>query len=91
MDDLSVAAACAFISLATMFATFYYSNKIYLRTHAKLKELSARVDYLASLSSGTAEVVKSAQAGLDTKITRSAMQSITKQAKDLTAAVIDGS
>ena len=88
MDQNTIGIICAFISLAGLSASYYYASRIYMRTRAKLKDLYVRIEYLSSTSKEMAAQMESIKASLDSKITRGAMQSVTKQAKELTSAVI---
>jgi len=90
-EDLYVAVFCFLISLAGAVVAFVLSHRMQVAAAAKAAELSGRIDAAYAESEAMTQSIQAAKAGLEKKITRNAMQSITKQARDLTSAVIEGS
>lgn len=90
-DDLYVAGFCFLMSVAGAACAYYFSKKTREDAVAKVAELSGRIEAAHGKSLAMTECIQQAKSGLEKKITRNAMQSITKQAKDLTSAVIGGS
>jgi hypothetical protein len=88
MNPFPLAVLAAFISSVGLCLTFFYVSKIRQEAKSKLRELATKVDDLAVASANASAAIAQAKAALDTKITKSAMQSITKQAKEITGAVI---
>ncbi|GEM_PF-1651969 len=91
IDDLYVAGFCFLVSAAVAAAAYFFSKKTYEKTASKVSELSGRIESAHGESAAIIQSIQVAKCGLEKKITRNAMQSITKQAKDLTSAVIEGS
>jgi len=90
-DDLYVAGFCFLISLAGAAVAYYFSRRTHEAAVANVAELSRRIESAHGESAAMTQSIRAAKAGFERKITRNAMQSITKQAKDLTSAVIEGS
>ena len=90
-EDLYVAGFCFLISVAGAAIAFKLTQRTHQDAVAKVAELSARIDSAHAESCVMTQSIQDAKAGLEKKITRNAMQSITKQARDLTSAVIEGS
>ncbi len=90
VEDVYVAGFCFLVSLAGAFVAFVLAKRAHDGAVAKVAELSARIDAAHAESAAMAQSIQDAKAGLERKITRNAMQSITKQARDLTSAVIEG-
>ncbi|MFA6329357.1 MAG: hypothetical protein WCX64_01575 [Candidatus Micrarchaeia archaeon] len=90
-DDLYVAGFCFLVSVAAAAVAYHLSKKTHEAAVASVAELSARIESAHAESAAMTSDIQAAKSGLEKKITRNAMQSITKQAKDLTSAVIEGS
>lgn len=90
-DDLTLALGSFVISAACAVGSFIYSRKFYEETRVQLLQLSERAGTVSAMGDEVAAGVAQVKGGLEQKITRNAMQSITKQAKDITSAVIGGS
>jgi len=90
-DELLVAGFCFLVSVAGAAGAYYFSKKTHEDAVAKVAELSGRIESAHAESAAMTDGIQEAKSGLEKKITRNAMQSITKQAKDLTSAVIEGS
>jgi len=90
-DNLYIAGFCFLVSVAGAAAAYYFSKKTHEAAVLKVAELSGRIESAHVESAAMTEGIQGAKSGFEKKITRNAMQSITKQAKDLTSAVIEGS
>ena len=90
-EDLYVAGLCFLVSVAGAAAAYYFSKKTHEAAVAGVAELSGRIESAHGETEAMTQSIGAAKSGLEKKITRNAMQSITKQAKDLTLAVIEGS
>ena len=92
MADGTTFAALSFVlSIACCAGAFYFSKKYCEEARAEIAQLSSRSDSISSVAAEVSQKIALIRSGLEKKITRNAMQSITKQAKDITSAVIGGS
>ena len=90
MDANDLALFGAAFSLAVLTFAAYVSRRVYACSKARLAELSKTMSGLMAESLGIGQKRSYVTNALDSKITRNAMQSIIKQAKEITSALIAG-
>ncbi len=90
MDANDLALFGAASSLAVLALAAYASRRVYAGSKARLAELSKTMSGLMAVSSGIGQERAYVMDSLDSKITRNAMQSIIKQAREITSALIAG-
>jgi hypothetical protein len=88
LEDLHVAGFCLLVCAAGAAGAYVLSKRTHEGAVARVAELSLRIESAHQQSAELLQAIRLSQAGLERKITRNAMQSITKQARDLTSAVI---
>ncbi|MFA5246325.1 MAG: hypothetical protein WC408_00355 [Candidatus Micrarchaeia archaeon] len=91
IDDIYIAGFTVAVSIAAALLTYVFAKKTSESVSQQVSALSARVDAACKEREDMLVSLKQVKAGLDRKITRNAMQSIVRQAKDLTSAVIERS
>jgi len=90
VENIYVAGFCFLVSVAGAAVVLVLAKRAHKDAVANIAALSARIEAAHQESAVMTQSIQAARAGLEKKITRNAMQSITKQAKDLTSAVIGG-